>query len=70
MLSIALPELCRSLSIDLRSRFGRGFSKTNIRQIRAFYLHHPIQQPLADESNRAKRCLSSATEIADLSDCP
>lgn len=43
-------ELLAKLSVDLTSRFGRGFSATNIRLMRTFYLEWQIQQPLAAES--------------------
>lgn len=45
-------EVVKQLSSDLVSRFGRGFSETNIRQMRAFYLQHTIQQPLAAKSSK------------------
>jgi len=40
-------ELITRLSVDLTERFGRGFSKRNIEQMRAFYLSWPIAQTLS-----------------------
>ncbi len=44
-------ELLVKLSVDLTSRFGRGFSATNIRLMRTFYLEWQIQQPVAAKSS-------------------
>jgi predicted nuclease of restriction endonuclease-like (RecB) superfamily len=41
----------RQLSIDLVSRFGRGFSERNLLQMRAFYQQWPIPQTLSAESD-------------------
>jgi predicted nuclease of restriction endonuclease-like (RecB) superfamily len=43
-------ELLVTLATDLTARFGRGFSATNLRLMRTFYLEWHIQQPLAAES--------------------
>ncbi len=43
-------ELLATLAADLTARFGRGFSATNLRLMRTFYLEWHIQQPLAAES--------------------
>ncbi|MCY3766848.1 MAG: DUF1016 N-terminal domain-containing protein [Gemmatimonadetes bacterium] len=43
------------LAADLTQRFGRGFSRQNIRQMRLFYLSYPsdqIQQTLSGESDK------------------
>ena len=50
-------ELIRRLSVDLTERYGRGFSVSNIWQMRAFYVAWPILQTLSGES------VSSGTEI-------
>ena len=42
--------LLQRLSKDLSKRFGRGFSRTNLQQMRAFYRHWPIRQTLSGES--------------------
>jgi len=48
-------ELIKNLSIELTKDFGRGFSETNIRNFRKFYLAFPeyitIQQTLSAELN-------------------
>ena len=36
--------LIERLAADLTKRFGRGFSRQNIRQMRAFYLAYPPEQ--------------------------
>ena len=43
-------ELMRQLSADLTTRYGRGFSVSNIWQMRAFYLAWPILQTASGES--------------------
>ena len=44
-------ELIKNLAIDLTNRFGRGFSRRNIEQMRLFYLCWPIAQTLSAESS-------------------
>ena len=44
----------RQLSIDLVSRFGRGFSERNLLLMRAFYQQWPISQTLSAESAQSK----------------
>lgn len=49
--------LVEKLAIDLTSRFGRGFTKSNIWNMRAFYLSWPreqILQTLSGESRKRK----------------
>ena len=43
-------ELIRQLSADLNARYGRGFSVSNLRQMRAFYMDWPILQTASGES--------------------
>ena len=43
-------ELIQRLSGDLTARYGRGFSVSNLRQMRAFCLAWPIHQTLSGES--------------------
>lgn len=43
-------ELLATLAADLTARFGRGFSATNLRLMRTFYMEWNIQQPLSAES--------------------
>ena len=42
--------LIERLAVDLTARFKRGFSPTNLKQMREFYLTWPIRQTLSDES--------------------
>ena len=47
--------LLERLAADLTQRFGRGFSRQNIQQMRLFYLSYPsdqIQQTLSGESDQ------------------
>lgn len=47
-------ELLSRLSLDLTRRFGRGFSRQNLQQMRQFYLVHPeepIRQTLSGKSS-------------------
>jgi hypothetical protein len=41
--------LIERLAADLTARFGRGFSQTNLKQMREFYLVWSIRQTLSDE---------------------
>ena len=41
--------LIEKLAADLTAKFGRGFSQTNLKQMREFYLLWPIRQTLSDE---------------------
>ena len=50
-------ELIRRLSVDLTERYGRGFSVSNLWQMRAFYTDWPILQTASAES------VSPGTEI-------
>lgn len=43
-------ELVKRLADDLTSRFGRGFSKRNVEQMRRFYSAWPIAQTLSAQS--------------------
>lgn len=40
----------KQLSLDLTTRFGRGFSERNLEQMRVFYLEWPISQTLSAKS--------------------
>ena len=51
-------ELLQRLSVDLTSRFGRGFSRPNLQQMRQFYQAFPLQhicQALSDKSSKSSR---------------
>ncbi len=43
------------LSKDMITRFGRGFSPTNLKMMRLFYQTFPIRQTLSDESIRRRK---------------
>jgi predicted nuclease of restriction endonuclease-like (RecB) superfamily len=42
--------LLKKLAADLTTRYGRGFSRTNLQQMREFYLSWPIRQTLSGKS--------------------
>ena len=46
-------RLLSTLSADLTRRFGRGFSKRNLEQMRLFYLYWPIAQTASAQSDSA-----------------
>ncbi|HVE44211.1 MAG TPA: DUF1016 N-terminal domain-containing protein [Gammaproteobacteria bacterium] len=64
--------LIERLATDLTSRFGRGFTKSNIWNMRAFYLYWPreqILQTLSGESRKRKipkKSASKKTAVIDL----
>lgn len=43
-------RLIEKLSRDMTEKFGRGFSTTNLKMMRLFYLSFPIRQTVSDES--------------------
>lgn len=43
--------LIKRLSLDLTAKFGRGFSRTNLEQMRRFYMEWQISQTLSGKSN-------------------
>jgi predicted nuclease of restriction endonuclease-like (RecB) superfamily len=49
------------LAADLTARFGKGFSQTNLKQMREFFLAWPIRQTLSDESKSA--CASPTESV-------
>jgi predicted nuclease of restriction endonuclease-like (RecB) superfamily len=68
-------EVVVRLAADLTSRFGRGFSERNLRQMRAFYAAWPIRQTLSAKSGVAsptpesveiRQTLSAKSGIPDL----
>ncbi|MBG5598601.1 DUF1016 family protein [Pseudomonas aeruginosa] len=44
-------QLIERLASDLTQRFGRGFSRQNLQQMRAFFLTWPIRQTVSGESS-------------------
>jgi len=49
-------ELIKKLSLDMTTKFGRGFSGRNLRNMRAFYLNFPIRQTLSAKSLENPKC--------------
>jgi len=43
----------KELSVHLTERFGKGFSSTNLKQMRQFYISYSIRQTLSDELQNA-----------------
>jgi len=43
-------ELLKRLAADLTARFGQGFSKRNLEQMRLFYVSFPFAQTLSAQS--------------------
>lgn len=46
-------EQLKFISENLTKKFGKGFSETNLKQMRQFYLSYSIRQTLSDESARS-----------------
>ena len=46
-------KIIERLSFDLTKRFGRGFSKRNVEQMRLFYVYWPIAQTLSAQSGKS-----------------
>jgi predicted nuclease of restriction endonuclease-like (RecB) superfamily len=59
--------LIERLALDLTAKFGRGFSQSNLWQMRDFYLAWPILQTLSGESNPAKPTLRDTPKLQTLS---
>lgn len=56
--------LLKRLSHDLTSRFGRGFAKSNLYQMRSFYMaHQEIFQTASGESLDKFQTLSGTSEL-------
>lgn len=52
-------QLLKELSETLTREFGKGFSETNLKQMRQFYFAYSISQTLSDESENAIHRTSS-----------
>lgn len=64
-------EVLARLSVDLTSRLGRGFSRRNLQDMRAFYLAHPVEQirqTLSAKSPVSTPSVTACTESITLSD--
>ena len=61
--------LIQRLAADLTARLGRGFSATNLKQMRSFHLawpSNPIGQTLSDQLTNTEKLPLSSTDIAPL----
>jgi hypothetical protein len=59
-----LDDLSRRLTAD----FGKGFTTTNLKYMRSFYVAFPIRHALRDESDRARKRNAVRSELSpDLS---
>jgi predicted nuclease of restriction endonuclease-like (RecB) superfamily len=56
--------LLERISKDLSSRFGKGFSLRNLRNMRSFYLLFPIGQTLSAESLSIKKMQTLSAELS------
>ena len=66
-------QLIDQLSVDLSARFGRGFGRTNLFQIRAFYLAHrkilhapSAQSPAVGEPRKVQTASEQSSGVAEL----
>ena len=60
-------ELLERLAADLTSRFGRGFSRPNLQQMRQFYHAFPVQQicqTLSDKSSSDRKVRTASGKSA------
>ena len=56
-------QLIKQLAADLSDRYGRGFSKRNLAQMRLFYLGWPILQTLSAKSCPAAKPERSSSSV-------
>lgn len=57
-------ELLVKLAADLSSRFGKGFSLRNLRNMRSFYAMFPIRQTLSVESKKNRKGQTLSAELS------
>src|SRR6266496_4371627 len=60
-------ELLKRLATDLSARYGRGFSKRNLEQMRLFYMNWPIAQTASAQSGTEHRLPKAALKAQTLS---
>lgn len=58
-------KLISRLAADLTSKFGRGFSKRNVEQMRAFYLGWEIAQTASAQLKARVKCQTSSGESSE-----
>jgi predicted nuclease of restriction endonuclease-like (RecB) superfamily len=66
-------ELLARLAIDLAARFGRGYSRRNLQDMRLFYVAYPperIWQTLSAKSGELKKCESPLLVFPELAADP
>jgi len=57
-------ELIDELSNTLSKEFGKGFSSTNLKQMRQFYLSYSKGQTLSDDSEKKGQTLSDLFKLS------
>lgn len=62
--------LLKDLSVHLAERFGKGFSETNLKQMRQFYMSYSISQTLSDQLQDADHQGFQISEITSLRSFP
>jgi|SRR5690606_22242109 len=60
--------ILKDLSSELTEKFGKGFSETNLKQMRQFYLNYSISQTVSDKSDQSKSETSSRISFEDNSE--
>lgn len=61
-------NVLKDLAIHLTHKFGKGFSETNLKQMRQFYVSYSIRQTLSDElQKRISQTLSAELENSSTS---
>jgi hypothetical protein len=60
--------LIERLALDLTAKFGRGFSQSNLWQMRDFYLGWPILQTVSGESQQSKITSGHSQNLQTLSE--
>lgn len=59
-------QLIERLASDLTQRFGRGFSRQNLQQMRAFFLTWPIRQTVSGESSSVPTTQAGSWRLDEL----
>ncbi|RRQ47141.1 YhcG family protein [Chryseobacterium sp. SC28] len=54
--------LLKDLAVHLTKKFGKGFSETNLKQMRSFYLSYSTGQTASDEFKKIGQTLSAESE--------
>jgi predicted nuclease of restriction endonuclease-like (RecB) superfamily len=57
--------ILKELSLELTEKFGKGFSETNLKQMRQFFLSYSIRQTLSDKSEQLKSATLSRNSFED-----